>query len=128
MYSGVMLVVRDVEKSSAWYQALLGAESGHGGPHFEMIMKDGKTVLMLHHRGINEHAALAEPTPGDAGRGVLIYLHAGEEVEAIHARALEMGANVFDEPHVNPEARQYEFSLRDPDGYALTVFRPAVPA
>ncbi len=125
MYSGVMLVVQDVEKSSAWYQELLEAESGHGGPHFEMIMKDGKTVLMLHHSGIREHTALAEPTPGEGGKGVLVYLHAGDEVEAVHERAVGMGANVFDEPHVNPEARQFEFSLRDPDGYALTIFRPA---
>ncbi len=127
MYSAVMLVVQDVEKSSAWYQELLEAESGHGGPHFDQIMKDGKTVLMLHHAGIREHTALAEPDPGEGGRGVLIYLHGGDDVETIHERALSMGANVFDEPHVNPEARQFEFSLRDPDGYALTIFRPAFP-
>ena len=92
-----------------------------------MVMRDGKTVLMLHHADVSEHPALGDPSSGDAGRGVLIYLHAGSEVEEIHARAVAMGANVYDEPHVNPLARQFEFSLRDPDGYALTIFRPAFP-
>ena len=31
------LFVDDVEASSRWYQALLGAQSGHGGPEFEML-------------------------------------------------------------------------------------------
>ncbi len=32
-----------------------------------------------------------------------------------------MGAELIDEPHENPKARAIEFSLRDPDGYALTI-------
>jgi len=28
---------------------------------------------------------------------------------------------VIDEPHINEKARLVEFSLGDPDGYALTV-------
>ena len=32
-----------------------------------------------------------------------------------------MNADLIDEPHVNPNANAVEFSLRDPDGYALTI-------
>ena len=31
------LFVDDVEASSRWYQTLLGAQSMHGGPDFEML-------------------------------------------------------------------------------------------
>ena len=34
----VMFFVADVEKSSRWYQELLGAKSGHGGTEYEMIV------------------------------------------------------------------------------------------
>ena len=48
MYSVPMLFVADVEATSEWYQSFLGAESGHGGPEFEMLMADGRTILQLH--------------------------------------------------------------------------------
>lgn len=124
MPARVMLVVKDVEASSRWYQRLLGATSGHGGKEFEMIMRDGELELMLHHSDVTEHPAIRDPADGGAGRGVLICVHA-PDVEGVHARAVEMDAHVLDEPHVNPLAHQFEFSLHDPDGYALTVYRPA---
>ena len=37
MHVDPMIAVVDVEKSSAWYQKLLGCRSGHGGPHFELL-------------------------------------------------------------------------------------------
>ena len=49
MKSHTMLVVRDVEASSTWYQAVFGLKSGHGGPDFEMLMSDGQICLLLHH-------------------------------------------------------------------------------
>lgn len=124
MPARVLLVVKDVPASSRWYQQLLGATSGHGGEQFEMIMRDGELELMLHHSDVSEHPAIPDPTAGTAGGGVLVYIF-DADVEGVHARALEMGAHVFDEPHVNPLAHQFEFSLRDPDGYAITVYRPA---
>ncbi len=41
-----MIVVRDVEASSVWYQRLLGLTSGHGGKEFEMLMIDEDLALM----------------------------------------------------------------------------------
>ena len=49
------LFVDDVEASSRWYQALLGAQSGHGGPEFEMLTLDGALILQLHHASADEH-------------------------------------------------------------------------
>ena len=115
-----MLVVRDVESSSRWYQELLGLSSSHGGAEFEMLMSEGRLQLMLHHGGFAEHPAVADPTQGTPGRGVLLYFSV-QDVNAVFERAKKMGADLIDEPHENPNARAVEFSLRDPDGYALTA-------
>ena len=45
MKTQVMLFVRDVEASSKWYQSLLRAKSGHGGPEYEMVLgPDGELL------------------------------------------------------------------------------------
>ena len=48
--SQTMLMVRDVEASSRWYQQLLGLASDHGGPEYERLLADGELVLQLHQR------------------------------------------------------------------------------
>jgi len=42
-------------------------------------------------------------------------------------RARALGMPLEEEPHVNPSTRAQEFSLRDPDGYYVTIsaFAPA---
>ncbi len=115
-----MIVVRDVAASSAWYQELLGLTSGHGGDEFEMLMTADDLALMLHHLDFAEHPAIADPREGDAGRGVLLYFSV-DDVAVHFKQAQEMGVELIDEPHENPNARAIEFSLRDPDGYALTI-------
>ena len=115
-----MLVVRDVPASSRWYSELLGATSGHGGDEFEMIMSGHQLLLALHHTDLGEHPGLAAPTEGHAGTGVLLYFSV-DDVDEAFERATVMGADVLDEPHMNPKAGALEFSVRDPDGYALTI-------
>ena len=114
-----MLVVRDVPASSKWYQALLGATGAHGGDEFEMIMAGHELLLTLHHSDFEEHPVLAVPneTPGS---GVLLYFSV-DDLSPVFEQAKAMGARVIDEPHMNEEARSMEFSLYDPDGYAVTV-------
>ena len=120
MHCYPMIVVRDVQASSTWYHELLGVTSGHGGDEFEMLMADGELALMLHRLDFAEHPALDDPTAGTPGRGVLLYFSV-DAVDAVYGRARDMGADLIDGPHENPKAGAVEFSLRDPDGYALTV-------
>ena len=44
-----MIVVHDVEVTSAWYQAVLDLRSGHGGSEYEMLMSGEQLVLQLHY-------------------------------------------------------------------------------
>jgi catechol 2,3-dioxygenase-like lactoylglutathione lyase family enzyme len=115
-----MIAVKDVEGSSRWYQELLELTSAHGGGEFEMLMAGDELALMLHHLDFEEHQAITDPREGGAGRGVLLYFSV-DEVVPYFERAQAMGADVIDEPHENAKAHAIEFSVRDPDGYALTV-------
>lgn len=116
-----MIVVEDVPASSRWYQELLGIASGHGGDEFEMLMDGSTVLLMLHHQSYDEHPAIVA-SEGAVGGGVLLYFSV-DDVKPVFERAQAMGADVIDEPHMNEKARSVEFSLRDPDGYAITISR-----
>ena len=123
MYTEPMFAVSDVEKSSAWYQKLLGCRSAHGGPHFEILAHESNLLLMLHKRDADEHEFLASAQGSELGRGCALYFHvdSADEIEAVRARADELGARVVAEAHTNELAGQIELELRDPDGYFITV-------
>ena len=59
-----LIAVRDMEASSRWYQELLGCESGHGGPEYEWLIKDGELVLQLHAWGAHDHPNLGPSRSG----------------------------------------------------------------
>lgn len=116
----VVLGVKDVAVSSAWYRQLLGCQSGHGGDIFEILTnEEGATVLSLHKWGEHHHPTLTDPsvTPGN---GLLLYFKT-DRLMALWENALEQGAVVEAEPHLNQNSGQEEFSLRDPDGYYISV-------
>ena len=116
-----MIVVQDVAASSRWYQEILGLTSAHGGNEFEMLMgADGQLELMLHHLEFAEHPGIEDPREGTPGRGVLLYFSV-DDVQAAFERAQAADVDLVDEPHLNPNARAVEFTLKDPDGYALSL-------
>ena len=121
-----MIVADDVEASAEWYAELLGGVNAHPGSEFSMIMLGSHLVLMLHHRDAEEHPALAIPEDATRGAGVLLYFWV-EDVNAAFERAKALGADLLDEPHLNPKAMAVEFSLRDPDGYAVSVSAEVSP-
>ena len=48
MYPQPLIAVADVEKTSQWYQTILGLESGHGGREYEQLLFEQHVVLQLH--------------------------------------------------------------------------------
>jgi len=116
-----MIVVEDVAASSKWYRELVGLRSAHGGDEFEMLIgAEGDLELMLHHLEFTEHPGIEDPRQGKPGRGVLLYFSV-DDVQSAFERARAAGADLVDEPHLNPASRSVEFTLRDPDGYALSI-------
>ena len=123
MHTDPMIAVSDVEKSSAWYQKLLDCRSAHGGPHFEILAHGSNLLLMLHKQDADEHEFLGSVKGSSLGRGFVLYFNAdsADEIDAVRARAEELGAQVVAEAHTNDQAGQIELELRDPDGYFITV-------
>jgi catechol 2,3-dioxygenase-like lactoylglutathione lyase family enzyme len=114
-----LIAVRDVEASSRWYQRLLGCKGAHGGPEYEQLTDNGRLVMQLHNWDIEEHRFLGDPAGPTYGNGVLLWFQI-DAFDAAVDRARALGAEILEEPHVNPRA-QPECWIRDPDGYVVVL-------
>lgn len=116
-----IVAVADVPKSFAWYQSLFGqrrTEPAHD--HFGQVVDDDGTVLLcLHAWGEHDHPTLRSPGEATPGNGLLLFFRV-DDFDASLERARRLGA-LEEEPHVNPNTQTREFSLRDPDGYFVSV-------
>ncbi len=119
-----MIAVRDVRASAAFYEKLLGAQSGHGGDEYEQLWVEGKLVLQLHDcRPDPNHGPLRDLGIAP-GNGVILWF-AVSDFEAQLERAKMMDAQLDREPSMNPFARQMEIWLHDPDGYQVVIAGPS---
>jgi catechol 2,3-dioxygenase-like lactoylglutathione lyase family enzyme len=125
LWNQTMIAVSDVEASSRWYQSVLGASSGHGGDEYEQLVADGEIVLQLHHLGEPHHHDAIGDRTAPLGNGVALWFEV-DDFDGAVARIHEAGATIETEPHENPNARQMEIWLRDPDGYRVVVAGPSV--
>ena len=114
--------VRDVPRSFKWYQALFGQPAAlPAHDHFGQILDaDGTVLLCLHEWGAHEHPSLMSPDHGTAGNGLLLFFRV-DDFDLTLERARALVARLEDEPHVNPNTLTKEFSLRDSDGYYVTI-------
>ena len=114
--------VCDVRASHAWYQTLFGQpSSAPAHDHFgQLVDEDGTVLLCLHAWGAHEHPSLTSPEQAVPGNGLLLFFRV-DDVEAALARARRLVPALDEEPHVNPNTGTTEFSLRDPDGYCVTI-------
>ena len=118
-----IVAVGDVLESFKWYQLLLGlsSEAVPAHDHFGMIVdEDGTVLLCLHAWGAHEHPPLMSPGKGEPGNGLLLFLRV-DDFDSALGRARDLVAVLAEEPHVNENTGAPEFSLRDPDGYYVTV-------
>jgi catechol 2,3-dioxygenase-like lactoylglutathione lyase family enzyme len=114
--------VSDVPSSCKWYQSLFGQpETQPGHADFAQILdSDGTVLLCLHQWGAHEHPSLMSPERATPGNGLLLFFRV-DDFEMSLKRARALVARLEEEPHANPNTRTEEFSLRDPDGYHITI-------
>ncbi|HEY2071494.1 MAG TPA: VOC family protein [Rhizomicrobium sp.] len=112
--------VEDVAKSLRWYQSLLGLpETTPAHDDFGRVADvDGTILLSLHKWGVEEHPPLTNPD--HAGNGLLLFFLV-DNFDAALANARTLVSRLEEEPHENPNTGALEFSLRDPDGYFVTI-------
>jgi hypothetical protein len=60
------------------------------------------------------------PHAASVGNGLLLFFRVDDYPEALK-RARALVARFDEQPHVNPNTQTSEFSLRDPDGYYVTI-------
>ena len=114
--------VSDVPGSLKWYQSLFGQpETPPAHDDFGQILDtDGTVLLCLHQWGAHEHPSLMSPDKASPGNGLLLFFRVDDYDMALK-RARALAARFEEEPHVNPNTQTREFSLRDPDGYYVTI-------
>ena len=114
--------VRDVPNSFKWYQSLFGQpETQPHHTYFGQILdSDGTVLLCLHEWGAHEHPSLKSPDEAAPGNGLLLFFRVDDYEATLH-RAHALVERFEEEPHVNPNTQTPEFSLRDPDGYYVTI-------
>jgi catechol 2,3-dioxygenase-like lactoylglutathione lyase family enzyme len=114
--------VADVPASFKWYQSLLGLPStAPGHDYFGQILdSDGTVLLCLHEWGAHEHPSLMNPDRAEPGNGLLLFFRVDDFSSAL-PRARALVDRLQEEPHMNPSTGTMEFSLRDPDGYYVSI-------
>jgi catechol 2,3-dioxygenase-like lactoylglutathione lyase family enzyme len=114
--------VHDVPASYTWYQTLFGQPpSAPAHDHFgQLLDENGAVLLCLHAWGAHEHPSLTSPARATPGNGLLLFFRT-DDVEAALVRARSLVPALTEEPHTNPNTGTLEFSLRDPDGYYVTM-------
>lgn len=118
-----LICVHDVESSSLWYQRLLGCESGHGGTEYERLNWNERLILQLHNwQEEHQHGRLGNPDQRPYGNGVLLWFEL-QDYEAAVQRAIQMQVEVI-KPSYFSENLNWEFWLRDPDGYTIVLTSP----
>ena len=114
--------VSDVATSFKWYQSLFGqpATSPAHSDFGQLLDSDGTVLLCLHQWGAHDHPSLTSPDVASPGNGLLLFFRVDDFDEAL-ARARALVDRFEEEPHVNPNTKTAEFSLRDPDGYYVSI-------
>lgn len=115
-----IIAVKDVEKSSEWYQTLLGCKSAHGGAEFDVLRDEtNEVILCLHLWEAHGHPTMADQSilPGN---GLILYFRT-DNLETVRNNAENLSCIIEKEIHLSPNSHKREFALRDPDGYYLII-------
>ncbi len=114
--------VDDVPRSFEWYQALFGQPGTLPSHDYfgQILDSDGTVLLCLHKWGAHEHPSLMGPDQGTPGNGLLLFFRV-DDFDLALQRARFLVGQLEEEPHLNSNTRTKEFSLRDPDGYYVTI-------
>ncbi|KQY98371.1 glyoxalase [Pseudolabrys sp. Root1462] len=114
--------VADVAASFTWYRTLLGLpDTAPAHDDFgQLVDGDGTVLLSLHAWGAHGHPTLTSADVATPGNGLILFFRV-DDFDACLARARALGSPLAEAPHRNPNTGTLEFSLRDPDGYWVSI-------
>jgi len=116
-----IIAVKDVEASSNWYQQVFECRRIHGGNEaFAVLVSENDEVLLcLHKWEAHNHPTMTNPGIAP-GNGLILYFRT-DSMSATRKNVEKIGVIVEEDIHLNPNSLKMEFSIRDPDGYFLTI-------
>ncbi|WKV12633.1 VOC family protein [Marivirga harenae] len=115
-----IIAVQNVNESSKWYQSVFNCKRTHGGDEFAVLADENNEVLVcLHKWGKHEHPTMKNPKI-TSGNGLILYFRT-ENMDLIRENLRRLKYPVEEEIHQNPNSTKMEFSVRDLDGYYLTI-------
>jgi hypothetical protein len=115
-----IIAVKDVAKSSKWYQDLLNLKSNHGGDSFDMLANENGTVILCLHRwDEHDHPTMKDPNVA-VGNGLILYFKVSD-LNEVWSNAIRTNLIVEQEPHLNENSGQQQFILRDLDNYYIII-------
>src|SRR5699024_1060054 len=117
-----IIAVKDVDASAKWYQMLFDCNRsyGHGGDRFETLTDaDGSVLLCLHEWEVDQHPIMMDASiiPGN---GLILYFRT-DRLKQIRDNAGKLDTEIEEDIHRNHNSRKEEFSIRDLEGYYLTI-------
>lgn len=124
-----LISVADVERSSRWYQHVLGAKSDHGGKEYERLVVDGVLIMQLHRWEVeHDHGPIGDVDSKPYGNGLLLWFEI-DDFDAAVARVRELNPEIVMEPHRNPPdgnggPNHREIWFKDLDGYVVVLASP----
>ena len=86
----------------------------------QILDLDGTVLLCFHEWGAHEHPSLMSPDHAQPGNGLLLFFRV-DDFDMALPRARAVVARLERGAPPEPEHRNYGFSLRDPDGYYVTI-------
>ena len=122
MRTWTIIGVADVPASFKWYQSLFGQRETQPAHDFfgQILDADGTVLLCLHEWGAHDHPSLTSPNGATPGNGLLLFFRV-DDFEAALSRARALVTQLEEEPHLNSSTETMEFSIRDLDGYYVTI-------
>jgi uncharacterized glyoxalase superfamily protein PhnB len=112
--------VNDIAKSLAWYRDVLGLVPGdrweNEGKLMGVEMKAGRLTFMLGQDDWKKGRDRAK------GEGFRLYCETTQDVDRLAGRIKARGGMLAQEPRDEPWGAR-AFSIDDPDGFLLTVFK-----
>jgi len=115
-----IIAVKDVIKSSNWYQSIFDCKSRHGGQEFDVLATTADDILLcLHKWGEHDHPTMKSINQ-NGGNGLILYFRL-VNIEQVRENLRSIDHTVESEISVSPNSHKREFSFRDLDGYFITV-------
>jgi len=90
---------------------------------YERISHSGRLILQIHAWDEADHPNLVNSDAAPPGHGVLLWFQV-DDFDAVVERARGLGAEIIEEPHINPAPQHSEMWVRDSNGYVVVVASP----